>query len=307
MEMREFALKVQKAMTEVLGDEYEVRLQEVQKNNGVVLQGLLILSEKQNVSPTIYLKPFWEAYENGATFAELIRRIIQIYREDTPKRDVDMEFFREFDKVKERICYRLVNEKQNRELLERIPHVTFLDLAICFYYAYEGEVLGQGTILIYNTHMKMWNTTTEELMQLAQKNTPRLFSWELSSMEFVIREFLKAEEDKWGKRALGAEEEAMFFEEVPMQILTNRQKLFGAISMLYPEVLEQIAEVADTNLYIIPSSIHEVLLMPDRGEEEPSRLRSMIWDVNRTQLEPEEVLSNSLYYYDRVKKKVELA
>lgn len=302
MEMREFAEKVRRAMSEVLGDGYEVRLQEVQKNNGVRLQGLLILTEKQNVSPTIYLKPFWEAYEGGVTLADLVSKILQIYREDTPGESIDMSFFKEFEKVKDRICYRLINARQNKALLERIPHIPFLDLAVCFYYAYESEVLGSGTILIYNTHVNMWQTGTAELMRLAQVNTPRLFPWECSSMDAVVRELLSqdAEQSWW----LSEEEKQQLMKELPMQILSNEQRIHGAACILYPGLLEELAQKTDANLYILPSSVHEVILLPDHKEEDPEQLRAMVREVNCTQLEPEEVLSDNLYYFDCLKKNV---
>lgn len=306
MEIREFAEKVQKAMMEVLGDGYEVKLQEIQKNNGVKLQGLLILAEEQNVSPTIYLKPFWEAYEGGVTLSELVRKILQIYREDTPKESVDMAFFREFDRVKDRICYRLINARQNKELLERIPHIKFLDLAICFYYAYYSKELGEGTILIYNTHMDMWETTIAGLMHHAKANTPQLFPSETNSMQIVIQEFLKVQEERTGERFLDKDEEQQFLTDVPMKILSNKQKLYGAACMLYPGVLEQIAEQERANLFILPSSVHEVILLAERQNADVWQLRSMVRDVNKTQLEPEEVLSNSLYYYDYLEKNVKL-
>lgn len=302
MEMREFAEKVRKAMTEVLGDGYEVKLQEVQKNNGVRLQGLLILTEKQNISPTIYLKPFWEAYEGGVTLADLVKRILQIYREDTPGESVDMSFFRDFEKVKDRICYRLIDAKQNKELLEKIPHIPFLDLAICFYYAYEGEALGSGSILIYHTHMNLWKTGTTDLMRLAQVNTPRLFPWECNSMESVIRELYEQENEG----NFTGDEQQQFLTEVSMCILSNRQRIFGAACILYPGVLEELARKADANLFILPSSVHEVILLPDSRQEDPLQLKSMIYEVNRTQLEPEEVLSDSLYYFERLEKNVRI-
>jgi len=291
-------------MTEVLGEGYEVKLQEVQKNNGVRLLGLLILTEKQNVSPTIYLKPFWEAYENGVTLAELVSRVLQIYREDTPAESVDMSFFRDFQQVKGRICYRLIDGKQNRELLEKIPHIPFLDMAICFYYAYEGEHLGKGTILIYNTHAKMWQATVSDLMKLAQENTPRLFPWECNSMESLIREMF-GEEEVQGIR-LTEEEQKQLKKELPMRILSNEQRVHGAACILYPGILEKIAAEVSANLFILPSSVHEVILLPDKGEEDAGQLKSMIREVNRTQLEPEEVLSDSLYYFDCLKKHVKI-
>ncbi len=303
MEMKEFAEKVCKAMAEVLGDGYEVKLQEVQKNNGVTLQGLLILAEKQNVAPTIYLKPFWEAYEDGVTLADLVKKILQIYREDTPGESVDMSFFKDFESVKDKICYKLINSKQNRELLEKIPHIPFLDLAICFYYAYEGDALGSGSILIYNTHMNLWQSDTRELMRLAQINTPRLFPWECNSMESVIRGLLP-HGDKG--EILLEEEQQQFISDVPMCILSNKQKVYGAACILYPGVLETLAEQTGANQFILPSSVHEIILLPDNQAEDPRRLKQMIYEVNRTQLEPEEVLSDSLYYFDRLEKNVKV-
>ena len=105
MEINTFAGKVRDAVEKKLGETYKVEVREVQKNNGVILHGLLILTDDRNVIPTLYLEPFWEAYESGTSLAEIVRRLIRIYREDLPKTSIDMEFFRYFEKVSERICY----------------------------------------------------------------------------------------------------------------------------------------------------------------------------------------------------------
>lgn len=307
MEIKKFAEKVQKAVALVLGEEYQVRLQEVQKNNGVLLQGLIILRKKQNVSPTIYLQPFWEAYEAGVTLLEVVNRIIQIYREDMPADNIDMTFFKSFEKVRDRICYRLIHAERNKELLQRIPYVPFLDLAICFYYAYEGEVLGNGSILIHNSHLKMWNTNIAELMYCAKCNTPKLFPWECGSMELTVRALkreLDSNEEEY--HDILEDEKAKYKEELPMYIVTNRQKVHGAACILYPDLLTRIGEGMDANFYILPSSVHEVILLTDSGNESARQLQEMIEEVNRTQVEPEEVLSDSLYYFDREAKQVKI-
>ena len=102
MEISTFKVKVQKAVSEVLGQEYTVELREVQKNNGVLLQGLMIRKGQDNVTPTIYLNSFWEAYEGGVTFADIIKKIISIYKEDGIGRKIDVSFFQDFEKVKEK-------------------------------------------------------------------------------------------------------------------------------------------------------------------------------------------------------------
>ncbi len=306
MEIKEFASKIQRAMTEVLGAGYEVRLQEVRKNNGILLQGLVIMAEEKNISPTIYLKPFWEAYNVGVPLAEIVRKILRIYREDTPKESIDMSFFKDFDKVKNRICYRLINAARNESLLKKIPYVPFLDLAICFYYAYEGETLGSGTILIYNTHVEMWKTCTAELMRCAQSNTPKLFAAECNSMEVVVRELLQEQKRQFGEMLLDEAQQEQFLSDMPMQIVSNRQRINGAATILYPRFLEKLGAELDSDFYILPSSVHEVILLLDNNHESPDRLKSMIAEVNSTQVEPEDVLSDSLYYFDREEKIIKI-
>jgi len=291
MEMNAFALKVQKAIESKMGEGYQVKLQEVQKNNGVILQGLLIMAENRNISPTIYLNSFWEYYERGIPFAIIVERILQIYEEDTPEENIDMSFFREFEKVKGQICFRLISAKQNQELLQKIPHKNYLDMAICFYYAYRGDVLGNGSILIYNTHMEMWNTTVEELYELACDNTPRILPWVKISMEEAIREM-------WGDEP-EEEEHRAFWEQVPMYVISNSDHVHGAASLLYADMLKELADREQKNLYVIPSSIHEVIVLQDNGNEDVMRLKAIIEEVNRTQVEAEDVLSDNLYFYNR--------
>lgn len=295
MNINEFAQKVCKAVGEELGAKYNVELKEVRKNNGVLLHGLLISSGEGNVVPTIYLEHFFRVYEEGMTFGEVIRRLLEVHGQDVPARSVDMDFFRSYEKVRDRICYRLIGMAGNEELLKDIPFVEFLDMAICFFYAYKGESLGEGSILIHNSHMEMWGCNVTDLMELAQQNTPELFPWQCCTMEEVLREV--------ADKNLHDE---LLAKEVSMNVLSNRQRMSGAVCLIYQGVMEQLAEEYQSDLYILPSSIHEVILLADSGKEHPRDLKSMIVQVNRTQVAPEEVLSDSLYRYDRGKKRVEI-
>lgn len=300
MEINEFAKKVCSALKKELGGSCRVECKEVRKNNSVILHGLLILPEDRNVAPTIYLDSFLEAYESGVTFGTIIQRLLDICREETLKEHVDMEFFRSFEKVRDRICYRLIGRKGNEELLEDIPYIEFLDLAICFYYAYHCDTLGEGTILIHNSHMELWETCTAELFGLAKRNTQRLFPWVCKSLEEVLNEIAGQE----GELTQTASES--FFREVPLRVLSNVKRVHGAICMLYPDVLENLARKEQKSFYILPSSIHEVILLADTGAGLPGELKAMIAEVNSTQVAPEEVLSDSLYYYDFTDKKVKI-
>lgn len=297
MEISTFKVKVQKAVREVLGQEYTVELREVQKNNGVLLQGLTIRKGEDNVTPTIYLNSFWEAYEGGVTFADIIKKIISIYREDGIGRKIDVSFFRDFEKVKEKICFRLVNREKNRELLEKIPYIPVLDLAICFYYAFDGGGVENGMIPIYRSHLEAWKVTDRELLECAMKNTPALFPYEIIPMQNALEDMIRELPEEMGEEIL---------RKISMVILTNSRKTYGACSILYPGVLEQMAERMGGDFYMIPSSVHEFLLMPREQERRDEELREMIAEVNRTEVSAEEVLSDHLYLYCSLEREVRI-
>lgn len=286
MDLNSFAQKVRDAVEKNLGGEYRVELKEVRKNNGVVLQGLVILGDRETVVPTIYLEAFYGAYEDGVPFGEILRRIFEIYREEVPRGKIDMEFFKNFQEVKDRICYRLIRRQDNEALLAEIPHVEFLDLAICFFYAYSGRVLGEGSILIYNSHLDLWGVGMQELMSCAERNTPRLFPGKLSPMREVLQEIMNV-------RRLSDPEP-----EIPLTVLTNDRRTHGAACILYPGMLEMLAGKEKKGFYVIPSSIHEVILLEQSEGESTEALRRIIYEVNRSHVAPEEVLSDNLYFYD---------
>jgi hypothetical protein len=88
---------------------------------------------------------------------------------------------------------------------------------------------------------------------------------------------------------------------VPMYVLTNRSHYYGAACMLYPKLLKCIGEGLDSNFYVLPSSVHELIILQDLGMEDAATLMDMVKEVNATEVKEEEVLSDSVYYYDREK------
>ena len=96
-----------------------------------------------------------------------------------------------------------------------------------------------------------------------------------------------------------AEGQDAFLQEAQMKVLSNTRRIEGAVCILYPGVLESLAREEGHDLYILPSSIHEVILLPDTGAPSAEELKRMVREVNDTQVAPEEVLSYSLYRYRR--------
>ena len=284
-------------MQDVAGADACVQVQEVRKNNNVVLHGLSILRKGQNVSPTIYLDSFYEMMEEGTDVECIVKKILEVYVRGLPRGNVDMEFFKDFASVRDRIVYRLVNREKNRDLLCEIPHVEFLDLAVCFCYSYEHPEIGEGMILIHNTHMEMWETSHRELMRLAERNTPRLMPAWLCGMDQALKGVLDEEALLQLKQMQKETGKYMY-------VLSNDRRCQGAAAILYPGMLARAAQQLGGSFYILPSSIHEVILFRDESQSGGEQLHEMIEDINRNQLREEEVLSDYAYRYDAATGKI---
>lgn len=292
MEKSVFNQRIKDLIQKNITPEAKVHLQKVRKNNNVYLDSIVIQMPDSNISPTIYLDTFYEMYMRGTDVEEIASRVLAAYYNGRPAKILSVDFFKDFEKVKGRIVYRLVNADKNRELLEEIPHILVQDLAICFYYAFHDEQLGDGSITIYNKHMEWWGTNHQELLRLAKKNTPELFPVEYKSLKTVIDEF-------------GGEIPSCICDEIcHLYVVTNKQKTMGATCILYEGELEKISERIGGNFYILPSSVHEVIVLAELGKETPESLHQMIKEVNDMHLTEEEVLSDYPYYYNKSTKKL---
>lgn len=291
MDFNVFTENIVDLVSKRMGKAYEIRVTKVTKNNDVELTGIVVMAKSDNISPTIYLEGIYQEYLEGAAIAALVNKIISIYEDQMRDINLDMEFFRDFEKVKSRIFYKLINFDKNRRLLEDVPYFKWHDLAIVFYYAMEEELVGKASITIHTNHMTMWGQSVDSLYRTAQQNMREGIPELLLSMRELLVEMT----------GIALEEE----DEIPMYVLTNREKIFGAAALLYSKELKLLAERMGCDLLILPSSIHEVLLIPDDHRKGYDFYVKMVDEVNRTQVEPEEVLSYRLYRYSRKRAEIE--
>lgn len=311
MQFEVFQKKILEGVSEFLGDKAVVQIKEVIKNNGVRMHGLIVLEEGYHIAPTIYLESFYESYLQGKEIGNIVWEIVTFCEKKHPVKDLDMNFFTDYEMVKNRIMVKLVNREKNQELLGQIPFVPFLNLALVFYYSMVNEFFGNGSILIYQEHLERWNVDVDTLYQNAFENTKRKLGFRILNMRDVVTALWQEqiEENRKEKSQIFFKDMEILVEEVEqalaesasdnMYVLTNKNKYYGAVCILYREFLHAFAQELGKNLYILPSSIHEVILVPDTGREDVVQLGAMVAEVNATQLEPEEVLSDNVYYYDR--------
>lgn len=196
-----------------------------------------------------------------------------------------------FKWMKNWICFQLVNPKNYSEILEQIPWFPFLDLAIIFRVQLDVGEQTQVSCIVSKRYLEYWKISPRQLAEIAFKNTLRLYPPHLEAFNEVVAQFLddipKMEDNQW-------------------YILTNEKQNMGASVMLYLEVLKRFADKIQDDFYIIPSSVHELILVPKRMNVKTEELNQMIEDVNRTCVIPSERLADHGYLFCRKEVKIEL-
>lgn len=277
---------------ERMGQGYNIKIYKVIKNNSIELDSLVVLKDGENFAPNIYLNAYYESFVAGTPMNEIMDRLYMIYNHCAiPIVQDDFEYSLEF--MEPYIFFRIVNLERNKGLLTQIPYIEFLDLAITFNCLVRSEEEGIGTIRITNDHIKLWDITIDRLKELAFNNTIRLFPPVIKTMEEVIKELLHS--DNIDYESISYEEQNC--ETYPMYILTNEKGINGASCLLYKDVIREFAKHIKSDLYILPSSIHEIIIVPMESSMDKERFQRMVEDINNTQVLPEEVLSDCVYMY----------
>lgn len=270
-----------------------VKIEEIEKNNGLVLHGLTIRIKESNISPNIYLEPFYNDYLNGKKMDEVIEDICKIYSDNKINNSIDTSFFTNFDNVKSKIIYVLVNYEMNKEFLKTVPHTKYMDLAFVYKCYLEEEFIesGMATITINNNHLKLWDVASNEIHRLALENTPQLLPCVIQPIQNILSKLIGIDMEAFSQEDIN--------EIIPMYILSNACNMYGAGCILYEDVLKKLADKLGSNLYILPSSIHETIILADTSDFIKNELMDMVQSVNETQLANEEILSNEVYYFSR--------
>ena len=278
------------------GKDVSVSVQKTVKNNGVFLDSLSIRKAGSSIAPAICLDPYYEEAESGTPMEAIARQILELAAQQSmfpPRLD---SWLRDFSQVKTQIAFRLVSVRENETLLSSVPHVPFLDLALIFYVIVEQQRDGQTTLLIHHEHAKLWNTDASELYQLACSNTPLLLPAKITPLEQIIAslspDIPMFQTDEITPAGLNQEEGAF-----PLHVLTNSAGLNGAACILYPRILKNFAELVKDDVYILPSSIHEVLLTPVSSSPSVQELNQIVSEINELDVPAEDRLSNHVYCY----------
>lgn len=294
--LQEFTEMVTKELRHLLPD-CKVQAGDVDKNNGVILKGITIQNEESVIAPNIYIDSYYAEYKNGRTLKSICEEIVRLYyREKNPIiMGLDVSQIMDFDAIKDRICFRLVNYQKNECALQTMPHRKFLDLAIIYSVAVTLDG-AEGSIKVTDSLLEHWNVCEQTLYEMALQNTENYNKWMVVPMRDILLRFIIGENDYVLDDAY---EDMIQNLNLPLYVVSNTQKIFGATVLLYTEMFRKISRsLGNCNLYIIPSSVHELIVLEETTEFEAEQLIQTVRDVNCTDVEPEEVLGENLYFYD---------
>lgn len=302
MEYNQFLTYILTSVQSFMGPDVQVSLHKVLKNNNIQLDGLMILPPGQNISPTIYLNAYYQDFLNGASLSSIVSAVLEVYENAVLSPPAGADLLHSFRDARHRIVYKLIHRQSNQSFLEQVPFLPFLDLAIVFYILVSAETREELTVTITRAHINMWQTTEDALMEAASVNTPLLYRCRCVALEEMVGELMReaAEPDISDSQPAGLLLQPPFQENtspLPMYILTNHKRLNGAACLLYDHVLETFAEQAGRNFFILPSSIHETILVPHLEYLDREALNNMVREVNQTYVQPWDRLSDHVYYY----------
>lgn len=293
-----FAQELRELVSEAAGTEYRIERESTEKNNGVIREILLVSRESSEYSLSFYLDELYLSYCEGIPVEVLSENIVEIVREEN-KEEIQITEFLSKEWLLENMFLRLVNFEKNLEQLKEAVYLRRLDFAAVFYVLTEQ---GEEGIKSFRLPKELWEKlelgSAEQYFGQALGNTERLFPAEVKRIEDSLAECIQKNggtEPEWLKAERKEKKEEGH---VPLfYVLSNRLKINGAVTLLYPGLLERLEERFGGGFYLIPSSIHELLLLAESEETEVKELNQMVCEVNESHVIPEEVLADHVYYY----------
>ena len=282
-EFREELLNVLKSM---VTKEVKVRLVQAEKLNGCMRFGVSFDSEGMKYSPTIYLEPFYRSFQRGKSIEEIAKELFACYEEELHDVPESVESLHSYESARENIYCKLIHLEENKCLLQNTPHIIFLDFAIVAYFEVNHEEIYKGSVLIKDYFLERWQITEEELINNALLRTKEKKEVFFRPMSEILYQYISEEDGDFYEYA----QKGMF-------VLTNTEKYLGAIMVYYPEVLSGVASTIKEDFYLLPSSIHEWIVVPISTTSDEDELLRTVRDINHSAVLEEEVLSDNIYLY----------
>ena len=286
-----------KERLEAGGEKFSVDLNAVQKMNQNY-EAVTVKPEDAIIGVNLNMTEIYERYDRGMSYDTLVREVAEkADRALHDRPDFNLEALQDYDQMKEKLSMEVVSAERNADLLEKVPHKNMEDMAVVYRFVLDTDSEGRGSILVTNQLMDNYGITAEQLHADALQYAPVMRPAVIQTMAETLLEMMGPE----------AKDMIPVLPDDPLFVATVPDKIQGAGVLAYQDFMEQAAERVGGDFFILPSSIHEILLVRDDGTFDINHLEDMVKQVNETEVAPEDLLTDSVYHYDSKEKIFELA
>lgn len=271
---------------------------DVSKLQNESYQGVVIRPEGSQVGVTLDMNRFYEGIENGRSYDEILNHAVKMAEKgirDVPQ--FSIEKLSDYGTMKEKLSIQVVDTERNTEMLEKIPHKDVEDMSMVCRFILGSGSDGNASILVNNQMLDTYGITQEQLFDDALRYAPEIKPFEIINMQDIMAEMMGVSVDELG---LPTGEAAMY-------VASSTDRMNGAGVITYPEFMDEAVAKLGGDFFVLPSSVHEVILVPDNGTADYRALEDMVREVNETQVAPAERLSDNVYHYDSKDKVFERA
>ena len=300
MEYKDFLEEVKNSIKEYLPDSFKdatVDILKVKKNNGVELNGLTVRKTGQKISPVLYLDQHYRNLQQGLTnIQDICKNVAEGITQN--QRSFDVNDILDPEKIKDRVTFSVIGAKNNISMLQDMPHRIKDDMAMVYrIITHQGEE-EIGSVNVTDKIAEGLNLSENDLYNMAMENTPKMFPAQFQSLFETLKQTMPEISEMITETQV---------DDNLMYVLSNEQKINGASVLFYPHIQEEIYKRMGAEYYVLPSSIHGTIIVPKDATMDADSLRDMVMDVNKTMVEPDEILTDNVYEYDARAKTITVA
>lgn len=296
---QEFAEDIKEKLSQKGYGEVETNFHNIEKTNQNY-EAISVVPAGGNIGVNYNIENAFASYEHSGDYEGVLASAtgaIASGLDQVPV--VNVNALMNYEIMKEKLSVEVISAEVNEELLAKVPHDRIEDLAVVYRFIMESNEDGRASILVNNDLIERMGVTHEQLRADALENSTEIRPAVIQGMNEVMKEMMGPE--AYEMFGIPDDTEEMMF------IATVPDKNSGAGVLAYQDFMDQAAEKIGGDFFILPSSIHEILLVPDDGQKGADELKAMVMDVNATQVSPEERLSDNVYHYDSKEHIFELA
>ena len=264
-------------------------LTSVLKSNDLAKTGICIKRKGSDIGPNLYLDQIYPRFEAGEDLSDLVGELLDTFLQSEKEAQPDTEIFdMSYDKIKDMLRVRVVDKESNRKYLQTVLNIEIADSGLVFVPEIRmNKDGGFWSAVITNALADAHGYDRDDVLIQAVNNT---VEQDPPSLFYLSRAVFEYEDSS--NNLLDADSP---INPEPL-VLTSKSRQFGAYAMLQRFVLDRIAELVGP-FHILPSSRHELIIMPDSFNADEDHLRAMVHEANRTVVSPEDFLSNDIFAF----------